>query len=81
MMLFILTAENIPREIRLFIGNKNMKTSTFIVQAYNLIMCGYFFIEFTDHMLAGKTLIDYTSLFLSHGFKKNKITLSHVKNG
>ena len=26
-------------------------------------MCGYFCIRFIDFMLAGKTLIDYTSLF------------------
>ena len=34
-------------------------------------MCGYFCIGFTDFMFAGKTLIDYTSLFLPYDFEKN----------
>ena len=33
-------------------------------------MCGYFCVEFIDFMLADKTLIDYTSLFLSYDFEK-----------
>ena len=33
-------AEHIPKEIRTFIGNKNMKTNIFRIQAYDLKMCG-----------------------------------------
>ena len=44
---------HIPKEIRTFIGNKNIKTNIFRIQAYDSIMCGYFCIRF---MLAGKTL-------------------------
>ena len=33
-------------------------------------MCGYFCIRFIDIMFAGKTLIDYTSLFSPYDFKK-----------
>ena len=44
-------------------------------------MCGYFCIGFIDFMLGGKTLIDYTSLFLLYDFEKNnKIILSYYKN-
>ena len=44
-------------------------------------MCGYFCIGFIDFMLAGKTLIDYTSLFLYYNFEKNDgIVLSYFKN-
>ena len=32
-------------------------------------MCGYFCIGFTDFMLAGKTLIDYTSLLSPYDFE------------
>ena len=46
--------EHIPKEIKTFIGNKNMKTNIFRIQAYVSIMCGYFCIEFIDFMLAGK---------------------------
>ena len=75
--------EHIPKEIKRFLGNKNITTITFRVQTCNSVMCGYrFCIEFIDHVLAGKTLIDYTSLFLPHNFKKNdKIILSYFKNG
>ena len=33
-------------------------------------MCGYFYLEVIDFELAGKTLIDYTSLFLPYDLKK-----------
>ena len=55
--------EHIPKEIRTFIGNKNIKTNIFRIQAYDSIMCGYFCIGFIDFMLAGKTLTDFTNLF------------------
>ena len=36
---------------------------------------------FTDHRLAGKTLIDYTNLFSPYDFKNNnKIISDHIKN-
>ena len=34
--------EHIPREIIKFIGNKKMITNIFRIQAYDSIMCGYF---------------------------------------
>ena len=55
--------ERIPKEIEIFIGNKNIKTNIFRIQAYESIMCGYFCIGFVDFMLAGKTLADFTNLF------------------
>ena len=55
--------EHIPKEIKTFIGNKNIKTNIFRIQAYDSIMCGYFCIGFIDFMLAGKTLTEYTNLF------------------
>ena len=41
------------------------------MQTYDLIMCGYFCIGFTNFMFKGKTLTDYTNLFSPHNFKKN----------
>ena len=46
--------EHIPKEIRAFIYNKNIKTNIFRIQAYDSIMCGYFCIGFIDFMLAKK---------------------------
>ena len=45
------------------------------IQADNSIMCGYFCIGFLDFMLAGKILIDFTSLFSLYDFKKNGDTI------
>ena len=55
--------EHIPNEINKFIGNNDIGSNIFRIQAYNSIMCGYFCIEFISYMLKGKTLLDYTNLF------------------
>ena len=60
--------EHILQEIKLFIGNKNIKTDIFRIQAYDSIMCGYFCIGFIDFMLAGKVLTDFTNLFSPNNF-------------
>ena len=62
--------EYIPKEIKTFIDNKNLKTNIFRIQAYDSIICGYFCIEFIDFMLAGKTLFDFTNLSSPNNFKK-----------
>ena len=71
--------EHIPKEIKKFIrseelghavGNKDIKDSIFRLQAYDSIMCDYFCIEFINYMFDGKSLIDFTSLFSPHDFKK-----------
>ena len=63
--------EHVPKEILKFIGNKDIKTNIFKIQAYNSIMCGYFCIGFIDFMFENKILIDFTSLFSPCDFEKN----------
>ena len=63
--------EHIPKEIRKFIGNKNIITNIYRIQAYDSIMCGYFCIGFIDFMLKGKSLLDYTNAFSPNEYKKN----------
>ena len=71
--------EHIPKEIKTFINNKNIKTNIFRIQAYDSIMCGYFCIGFIDFMLARKTLTEFTNLFSPNKFKKNDdIILNYV---
>ena len=60
--------EHIPKEIRTFIGNKNIKTNIFRIQAYGSIMCGYFCFGFIDFMLASKTLTEFTNLCSPNNF-------------
>ena len=61
--------EHIPKEIRTFIRNKNIKTNIFRIQAYDSIICGYFCIGFIDFMLAGKILTEFTNLFSPNNFR------------
>ena len=52
------------------------------MQVNNSVMCGYFYIGFTDFMLAGKKLTDFTSMFFPYDFKKNDdIIMSCFKDG
>ena len=63
--------EHIPKEIKTFVGNTNIETNIFRIQASDSIMCGYFCIGFIDFMFAGKTLTEFTNLFSPNNFKKN----------
>ena len=63
--------EHVPKEIKRFIGHKNTKTNILRIQADDSIMCGYFCIGFIDFALAGRSLIDFTSLFSPYDFTKN----------
>ena len=71
--------EHIPKEIKTFINrplstalqNKSIRTNIFMIQAYDLIMCGYFCIRFIDFMLVRKTLTEFANLFSPNNFKKN----------
>ena len=54
--------EHIPKQILKFIGNKNVITNNFRIQAYN---SGF------DFMLKGKSLFYYTILFSPNEHEKN----------
>ena len=71
--------EYIPKEIRAFINNKNIKTNIFRIKAYNSIMCRYFCNGFIN--FARKTLTEYTNLFSPNNLKKNgDIILNYFMN-
>ena len=74
--------EHIPNEIKALIDRSlSITTNIFRIQAYDLIMCGYFCIGFIDFMLAGKTLTEFTNLFSPNNFKKNDdIILKYFMN-
>ena len=73
--------EHIPKEIKEFIGNKNIKANIFRVQANNSVMCGYFCIRFIDFMLADKKLTDFTNLVSPYDFDKyDQIIFSYFKD-
>ena len=70
--------EHILKENKNFIGNKNIIRNIYRIQAYNLIICGYFCIRFIDFITEGKSLVDYTNLFFPNEYEKNnKIILKY----
>ena len=60
--------EHVPKEIKEFVGNKNVKDNIFLVQANDSVMCGYFCIGFIDIMLASKKLTDLANICSSYDF-------------
>ena len=55
-----------------------MIKNIYIIQAYNLVMCGYFCIGFIDFVLKGKSLLYYTNLFPPNNYENyNKIILKY----
>ena len=72
--------EHIPKEVKAFIKNKNVKTNIFRTEAYDSIMCGYFCIGFINSMLKGESLTEDTNLFLPNDFKKNDDTILWIMN-
>ena len=71
----IVAVENIPKEIRKFIKSKIITTNIYRIQAYDSIMCGYFYIGFIDFMVKGKSLTEYRNLFSPNDFEKNNDTI------
>ena len=72
--------EHILKEIRKFIGNKNITTNIYRIQAY-YSMCRYFCTGFIDFMLKGTSLLlEYTNLFPPNKYMKNvKIILKYFQ--
>ena len=70
-----LGVEHLPKEIKAFINNKNIKTNIFKIQTYDSIMWGYFCIGFINFMFKGNSLTEYTNLFSPNDFKKNDDTI------
>ena len=70
--------EQIPKQIKKSINNKNIIANIFRLQAYDSVMCGYFCIRFIDFMLKSNNLTNFTNLFSQNNFKKNDdITLNY----
>ena len=70
--------EHIRAEIKICIDISTIITNFFRIKAHYLVMCGYFCIRFDNCMLKGKSLIDFTNLFLQNNFrKKDDIILNY----
>ena len=47
--------EHIPKEVKKFIGNRNIITNIYRIQNYDSVMCGYFCIGFINYIFMGKS--------------------------
>ena len=54
--------EHIPKEIRKFIEDTNVKINIYRIQAHVSMMGGYFCVGFINFMLKSKYLLDYINL-------------------
>ena len=73
-------AEHIPKEIKNIINNKNIIANILRLQAYDSVMCGYFYVGFFDFMFKGNSLTDFIKLFSPNNFKNNDdIILNYFK--
>ena len=55
-----------------FFEKSSVTTDIYRIQTYDSVMCGYFCTGFTDFILKGKNLTDFTNLFSSNNLKKKK---------
>ena len=70
--------KHIPKETKM--GNKNIVTNVYIIQAHHSIMYGYCCTGFIDFLLKDKRFLDYTNLFSLNEFEKNeKIILKYIQ--
>ena len=58
----IFGVQYIPKEIKKFVGNKNMRVNIYRTQTYDSVVRGCFSIAFIAAMLYSKILLDYTNL-------------------
>ena len=66
-LIALVGVEFIPKEIRKFINDKSIITNIsniFRIQAYDSVMCGYFWISFLDFMVKGNSLKVVSATFL-----------------
>ena len=72
--------EHIPKEIKKFIGNRNIETNNFRVEAFDSVLVGFFCIAFTDFMLKDKSLFEYINFFSPNDYEKiDKIVLKNFQ--
>ena len=71
---------HIPKQIKNFIGNKNIIENIYRIQADKSIICGYFCVGFINFMLKWEILLDYTNLFFPNKVEKDdKIKLNYFQ--
>ena len=69
-----------PKEIKKFIGNKNIPTNIYRIQAYDSVIWEYFCIVIIDFIVKGKSFWDCSNSFSPNKCEKNdKIILKYYQ--
>ena len=78
--LITLEFHTFQKKFKKIIGNKNIITNIYRIQAYDLTICEYVCIGFIDSMLKGKSLLYYTNFVSPNDYEnKNKIILQYFQ--
>ena len=73
--------EYIPQEVVHKIRDKSITHNIFRTQDNEAIIYGFYSIAFIEYMLAGKILLDHTSLFSLNDYEKNrKVVYKYFKD-
>ena len=73
--------EQVPKEIKKVIGNKNKITNIYRIQASGSIMCRYICIGFIEFMLIKrKSFLDYINLFSPNEYENNNKIILNISN-
>ena len=56
---------------RPLMDKSTIATNIYRIEAYDSVMCGYFYTDFIDFILKGKSLTDFTNLFSPNSFLKH----------
>ena len=65
-----LVLENIPKEMKQFIGIKNITANIFRIQTNDSTMCGYLCTGFIHFIVKGKSVLDLSINFLLTSIKR-----------
>ena len=76
---FIINSQKYICIFPFFWKSKLITLQIFKIQSNNSIMCSFYCAAIIKHMIAGKNLLDYTSLF-SHNGNKKKDTIIIYKH-
>ena len=71
--------EYITQEVLSKIKEKSITHNIFRIQDDDSILCGLYCNAFTEYMISGKTLLDYTNLFSPDDYRKNGKIIFRLK--
>ena len=64
-----------------YIPQDVLKCNEFRIQSGDFIMCWFYYIAFIESLFPGKTMLNYTNIFIPNDYEKNgKIIYNYFKH-